>query len=723
MTGAPVHHGPHALASTDDALAVQAPPAPGRVPPFARRATRPTRGVGGLAAALGLLALCGGRTLAAQDFHSETRATRDVEVVRAEGASVLVSTEESFSGAADVAEVLERLPELRVRRAGGLNGPAFVSIRGSQPEAVAFSLDGIPLHGAQDTALNINLLLPEMLDGIRVYRGNAPISLGPAYPGGMIDFRLREHIPARYAVAASYGSWQTWKGLAAGFHRTDTTRTLISAAARGSAGDFRFYDTGGTDFTREDDVPDQVRRNNQHREAALLVHHEARLERWRLNLISLTDVREHGIPGLDVNQAEQAEGSRIQQLLALRARRNGLLDGRLDLNTIGSLYISRRTYSDPAGEVGLGLQERADTSLIGFTQADAALWLPHHHTVRLVGDYRIETYRPTDAIRAPQLEYATRQTPSLGVAWTWRTDNRLLSLDASTRVTAYHTATRGEATPQHPIGSTVTPRVTPQAGVVLTPVRGAYDRLQVGAWASRTARPPGFAELYGDNGSSVGNPELGFESQTAVELSALYNHCDDHVDLTLQVALFQQWRDQAIEYIASPVGVRKPLNVPGAVARGAEARASVSHRYISAGAALARLYTRNDSDDPRLQGNALPWRSPWSADGHIEGGAGGLTVGWQSTWDSPFFADQENRRRYPARLIHDLTVRYRPTFYPELLVALELRNITNEREATIPARDGGRTIQVPRPISDFQGYPIPGRSIYMTLTWMAGGSR
>src|SRR5690554_4590763 len=125
-----------------------------------------------------------GAPAAADDYYSETRAARGEDHAHADGLKHIRALDESFSGHIDVADQLQRLPELRVRRVGGSNTPAYVSIRGSEHNAVGIFLDGVPLNGGHQSSVSLNAVLPEMLSDAEVYRSNAPLSLGSNLPGG-----------------------------------------------------------------------------------------------------------------------------------------------------------------------------------------------------------------------------------------------------------------------------------------------------------------------------------------------------------------------------------------------------------------------------------------------------------------------------------------------------------------------------------------------------------
>ena len=650
-------------------------------------------------------------------YYSETRAAQATDEAHADGQKHSRSLDTAFSNHRTVADELERMPEVRVRRSGSGSAPAYISIRASESNAVAIYLEGIPLNGGHQSSVSLNMVLPELLQSAEVYRSNAPLALGANLPGGAVNLRLRDAREPGVAASIGGGSFGSGKLGVMGTHRGEDSRTLVALAWRGSRGDFTFFNNNGTDFNLNDDNPRERRVNNHSHEGSLLFHHEQRMEKWRLTLFGLTDVQRFGVPGLDVMQSKTTNGQSYSQLLAFNADRRGLQNGALDLALQSSVKVQRDLYDDRKGEVGYGNQDRSTGQLIGQVAAQASWWLPRNHSLRLRFDLRGETYTPRDRITELALHSASRTSPQLSAGWAWHTDNRLLALDASVRSVHWVERSRGTSTPSLQLGRNQDHLVGAQFGAVLTPLDTHNQRLRIFTYASRTGRAPDFDERFGNNGSSTGNPALLPETQWQYELGVSDTLRLKNTEIHGQVTGYTQWRTDAIEYISNPIGIRTPLNMAGARVSGIEASLRIDARYAGGNLSLTRLWTKSEADNPSMRGKQLPWRSEWSADGTLYAAFRGARIEWTSAWDSPFFADARNRRVYPERWLHDLTVSYRPEAYARIEFSLELRNITNERVRSTEIRNGSNNIDVPRAIADYRGFPLPGRAIYATVTW------
>lgn len=683
-------------------------------PSARRRVARVPLRCAGLCALLGIL---GSAPAAQAEYYSETRAHQGRELTEAEGKKHSRSLEESVSGFRDVADQLQRLPEIRVRRSGGSNAPAYMSIRGSEANAVAIYLDGIPLNGGHQSSVSLNMVLPELLRSADVYRSNAPLHLGSNLPGGAVNLHLRDARRPGYVLTAGGGSFGSAKAGLIATYRAENSRTLIATAWRGAQGNYTFFNNNGTDFNLDDDNHRETRINNRRDEISLLIHHEAQVRDWRLTVLSMSDFQLYGLPGLDIMQAEHAHGRDFSQILAMKADRHGLQDGTLDLHLQGSLMARRMAFNDEQGEIGYGTNDRSDGHVQARLASDFIWWLPNHHRIRVHAESVAEVYTPRDHIMPLNLEQVSRIAPQIGLGWAWRTANRLLELDASIRNVHWIESARGTETPSLQLGQSHSHLIGAQVGAVLAPIREAHHALQIFTYGSHTGRAPDFTERFGNNGSSTGNSSLKNETQWQVELGVSHRYKHQATEFVSHITGYTQWRHDAIEYVANPVGIRTPVNLANARVSGLEAALGVHSRYVGTDVSVARLWTKNAGDIAAHYGMKLPWRSDWSVHGSLYAQYRGVRMDWNTNWDSAFFGDGRNRRTYPERWLHDLKISYRPEFLERLEISFEVQNITDERVRNTTIRDGGRDIQVPRAIADYRGYPLPGRAFYANLTW------
>jgi len=674
---------------------------------------------------LSILTVCAvaARPAFAEEYRSETRILKARHSVSASATASHLDTEDARVGNVDTAHILNRIPDVRIRRSGGLNGPAYLTIRGADPNATHYSLDGIPIHGATNDVLDINTIMPEMIGQIDVYRTTLPVALGAPAPGGVVDLRLRDtSAPEAWAVA-SYGSWQTRKVAAAGTIPVDDGYARFAASYRGAKGNYRFYNTSGTDRNPLDDNPNQERVNNDYEQGSILMLRDQKLEAWHLRFISLTTLLESGVPGIDTSQSRFARRSRVQQFFALNGRTRVGENEHTDLSLTGSMGVTHSTYHDRKGEIGLGRQDRADDQVLGFFAVQTDTWLPHGFSVHGVFDVQLESYNPIDRISPVIIHRASRFVPSAGIEGRWEHASERIAVATGLRYHHYIQRNHARDVPAAPKKHTDTPAFSPQIGITGTPLKTSTLQLQLFSYLSRTHRQPNFSELFGDNGSTVGNPELSMEKQTSFEGGFQFESKFSGVTLGLRATAWKHWRQDAIEYVVLPIGVRKPFNVDGAEVTGQEIGLSLRSKYISAEISAAHLDSVNLSSNPQEYGKKLPLRSPWAATGEVRA----RPIPWKALrelsfetivrYDAPFYADLRNNREYPDRMEWDIAVAYKLPFRNGPTLRAEALNILNRRVTTLPGREGGEDVRITKPISDFAGYPRPGRSFYISASW------
>ena len=660
---------------------------------------------------------------ASDRYHSVTVAPPHSSRMDATAVRTSVSTEDARRGSADTAQIIQREADVRIRRSGGLNGPAYISIRGSEPEGVRYSLEGIPLHGAGTTVFNVNTLLPELISRVDIYRTTVPIQFGNVSTGGVVDFRLRDSRRSELWAAAGYGSFGSWKASIAGSQPLDDGHLRVSASFRRSQGNFRFYNTNGTDFNRTDDIPNDRRINNDATQGGLMLVRDQQLDAWKVRVISLTDTWEGGVAGMDVAQSQHARGQRIYQNLIFHAQRPLGLEDRTHFGMTSSIQIRRSDFQDKRGEVGLGTQDRTDRQLLAFIAATTTTELSDHWQLSSVFDLQMENDQPVDKISPHYVQNSGRIFPSGGLELRWTPMKDLFSMAVGFRASLYHQRVRSLDVPIAPPPVTNDYSLTPQAGLIFQPIHTDDQRLQLATYFSRSHRQPGFEELFGDSGGTIGNADLTPEKQNALELVAGWTIRSGGWQLDIRAQSWFHWRENAIEYFVLPTGARKPFNIRGARVRGQELSLVAHHDLLTLTLQGGHLHSENLSEDPQIRGSKLPWRSPWSAsiDARLRPfhllSAHYLELIATVRYDAAFYADQRNQRVYPSRFETDIGLEYRSPWPNVPSIRLESYNIFNRRMTTVPGRNGGRDVELVRPISDFNGQPRSGRGFYATLMW------
>ncbi|PIE17598.1 MAG: hypothetical protein CSA66_05520 [Proteobacteria bacterium] len=593
---------------------------------------------------------------------------------------------------ADMSEALDAQPGMRVTRLGGPGSTATLSIRGSTAQQVRFFLGGIPLDGADGAPVDLGTLPLGPLDSIALYRGAAPVIYGASAIGGVVDLRPRRLRRRRFEVEVGGGSFGTRAARLFGGDGGPGWGAAFAIDYLGTMGDFPYVDDSGTAWTRADDRA--VRRaNNRLDQASLMARGAFRLgDGVRLTLLDLFTTTDRGLPGLGTLQTAQSHLAVARNVAGARLEANL---GAVQLALTPYLTWSFVALDDPRAEVGLGADRTRDEGVVAGVTA---------------------------AARAPlELGDAVGITPLLTLAWRHeRWAPRKLSGPAA----GQRPSDRGVASAAAEVGLELV-----DLAAVLTgsgrleattdggggPSWGASlelapaDALHLSLRGYGGLRLPSLFERYGDTGYILGNADLLPERGLGLEARG---KADPGLGLDLdglwilEASVFATWLDDLIQYVQNAQGVCRPDNVATARIVGVELGTFADlfgHLRVRAG--LTWLDAQDTSAVAARAGRQLPFRPELQAHLRLEGyhdlataAVGEVGARLEIEHLSGAFLDAANLVAVPERLrlavgAHALVAdgRFR--------VDLALRNLTDERT------------------QDLSGFPLPGRSLMVSLRW------
>ncbi len=614
---------------------------------------------------------------------------------------------------ASVAEALATSAGATVRSLGGLGAFSSISVRGASPGHTAVLVDGVPLARLAQVTADLGRFTLASFGEVELYRGAVPIELGGAGVGGAVNLVTRlgrgEHGERVHASigGGSYGARH------AQVHYGDDHGSVLSSTTigyQGATGDYTFFTDNGTPLNRNDDTT-LTRRNNHFDQIDAATRVGAGdNERWAAGVRALW--KKQGLPG---SIAQPAEAADISTLDLIADGRGDLMIGGARARQLGYLLVETQSLRDPMAELGLGTQDRGYLTLAGGV---SSTWK------RMLGDNRgtagveLRGERFTDANRdgsradlvgtraggALAVALDLNLTPALVVTPAVRVD---LSRTAPTPMTAGPDAFADQATRWDTVPS---PRLTARAGI--------GDDLAFKTSAGWYVRLPTLLELFGDRGLIVGSPDLAPERGPTMDFGLVYAPAEAHGPfdkLFVEAVAFGSRARDTIALISTAGFVARAENVGATQSYGGEFVGSVRIAKIgSIALSYTRLVTEQHTIDPSFANKAVP-RTPGHqlyarADKHFLGMDLWLDVAAQST----SFLDRANFARVPGRALYGLGLRS-PLARSFALVAT-CENLLDTRVVELPA---DRPIDVPTPmaLSDVAGFPLPGRSTYLTLEW------
>lgn len=617
---------------------------------------------------------------------------------------------------ADLADALSAAPGVHVRRLGGLGDYTTATIRGSTARQVEVFLDGVPLNPDGLGVVNLAELPLSGLERVEVWRGGAPAWLGSAAMGGVVNLvtPTGDHPPTR--IEGAFGQYVTRRVHASG--GTDLGRGAdlrLSVDSFGTRGDFTYFDDRATPYNLFDDRT-LVRENNDKQDLSVLARVRGGSDRLSLTFQDGFYARDEGIPGNAHDPALSAHLSTVRNLahvaLGVPLPRAGRVDARL------YHQYRREHYGDPWGEVGWGSYDQVyryhDLGGTGRLRLVPLPFLAADVSAAL----RVDTYQPYSLLEDPPTD-GTR----------WRGTGRLsgeasLSLWGDRlRISAvlegrivddrflgevpYSTLRVNEGA--EPVRFPFTPRV----GVRFRPV----PALTLKANAGRYVRLPDFVEIYGNRGALIGNYDLRPESGTALDAGARIEGAVGKTRAAAEVVVFHTASEDLIAYVTNAQRQAMPINLGAARVSGVEAGVQATVLgLLHLGADVTWADSRNASPDDAYSGNRIPHLPEWEVQARVALVWPFLRLGWNVSHTAGTFEDATNWYLEPPRTVHGAHIRVQPgPRWPFL--ALEVRNLTDERVAVVPANplDPTSDARAVKALTDFTGYPTPGRTFLATL--------
>ncbi len=632
----------------------------------------------------------------------------------------VIPVDASVAAGEDLAALLDTATGVTVSRLGGLGDWSGVSIRGSSFRQVQVFLDGVPLNPDGADSVNLAELPLQAFQRVEVYRGNAPAALGAAPIGGVINLVTPDVLNGG-TVRAAAGSHGTWKGggQVGGSQELGPWQLDGLAFVDGfqTVGNYRYFDDRGTIYNVFDDHM-ETRSNNDKVQLSLLARVRAR--RGPLTLTGQESLlsREEGLPGSTLVPTQHP------RLRTTRALSSATVDwGRAPFALKALAWNQRRVelLEDPDGELGLNAQlksrSRFDTTGVQVHgQWVVRPWLLPSLTLRAHRDHFLRTDLAADAVGAPAWRWvgAAVASAELGL---WQDRVRLSPV---LQGTVLDNRALGDVTSvgnQDDASEVRLSHVDPRGGALVQ----LMPWLALKANGGRYLRPPDLTELFGDRGALQGNsdlrPETGWQADIGLRAELPENVW---VHGAVEVAGFVNRAEDLIVYVQNSVRTLVPTNLDATEVRGLELAAVLDVRgWVDSRTSVTWMRSENLSESASLSGNQVPGVPEWELSQDTSAHWGDrIRIGHSWSYTAGTYWDATNWYLSPPRAIHGAFLRLRPTpDWPAL--AVDVLNLTDAFVEVVPRNplDDNDPNRIVQGVTDFVGYPLPGRTFLISLTW------
>lgn len=602
-----------------------------------------------------------------------------------------------------VAEAAAELPGAHALQTGGPASAALLTVRGGTTDQMAVFLGDSPLPNWDGAAFDLADVPLFALDRLELHRGAVSADLGGQPIGGALRLVPRPGRASEADVRADAGSFGS-NGLEAGAsRRADRWRGFAGARWLRSRGDFDYLLDPGTAFDPSDDRP-AVRANNDVMRVGGLAHVDGRSASgatWAATWLGAW--LDQGLAGPALLQARSARYARNRQVGVVAGRADDFwATGDALAWSIGGSWLDN-TVADPLGELGPARHDGTRTAgaVAAATWTSPAQLLAGGEATVLG---RVETGAAQVSVREKRTrndgQHSTRALGGGQLAARWVGAGGKVQATPSVGMQAVRSAVAdtGPATalPWH---ASLHLRYSPTA------------TWTVSAAARRAVRLPNLHELFADTGAVAGNPALRPETAASADLGATVASDHGRLRWAVDARGFAAHASDLIQLVQVGPHRARWQNTAAATSWGGEAtlRATVATAWQMT-LQHATLIARDHSQRELYRGRALPLRprSKWLAEARWTPDAPGplapeLWAAWH--WQSAYYLDAANEVALPARALWSAGVQA-ASRDGVASAALRIDNLAGARNF------------------DLVGWPLPGRSVWLTVTWhlAAGGS-
>ncbi|MSP54576.1 MAG: hypothetical protein EXR69_03070 [Myxococcales bacterium] len=691
------------------------------------------------------------------DRPDEADATVDVQAAPPGSASATVTSVPlgpDVAGVTSLAGVLDRVPGTTVRKMGGLGDFSAVRLRGSTFQQVEIFLDGVPLNPNGDSVVDLASLPVATFSRMLVYRGFAPARYGSAAMGGVVDLLTASGsaTASPAALGISAGSWGTLHSWGATRRAVGMTDVLLTFDQLHTDGNWPYFDDQGTEYNRLDDRTPR-REHNRIDRASGVARVRTRLGTASFTLLDTPTWTDEELTGTISNPASAAIWAGARNLLVFDADFVGAVAAVRRTSVTGPQVLWRvrprlwwlhrdETLNDPLAELGVGGAWTRGVWNTGGAQVDTVLAPARWLTASLLVRARDDVYTGFDLTQADENGGATgatdgersRQALTLALSGDAVLPVGIGSITLSPilQLDVLDNHLLGEV----PFGDLAVSPGTEDLDVHLLP-RGAASWTPWGPLTFRGSaglykRAPDLNELFGDQGLLVGNTDLVAESGFGLEAGARV--ADTRVGpLTVgtDLAYARQRVHDLITYVPNSQQTEHAVNLDEAYFRSLEGGLSLGldghlgglGLALRSDSAVTQILARNLDSSPTYSNNALPNVAPLDVSQTTSLSMSArwldrLSLSHSWSYTSATFQDEANQIPTAPRDLHSVAASVRvsralPTVEASILNLFNVRGMAVDRNPLDPGDD---TLVV-KPLTDFVGYPLPGRTVMVTARW------
>ncbi len=591
-----------------------------------------------------------------------------------------------------VGEAVETETSVQVKQSGGLGSFSSMSLRGSSSNQVMIYMDGVPLNDSSGGGVDLSTIPVSQVESIEIYKGTTPINFSGASIGGAVNIKTkRVKSKPEGNITVGYGSFNTFKISPFVSHKPGKFDYLISGEYVNSKNNFSFLNNNGTKWNLDDDSR-QKRNNAQFAQGNFITSIGYDFsQNTRLVFSNQYFQKGQHLPSWNNSPKTNTTFNTTRNIASIKLIADKVAELAINSATRIDYLYKKEVYDDTGNNIGLGGQyNRYRTNTYGVNQFIE--WPTQHNILSGSIDLRKEGYRMYDLLNNNDDPPSSRNYYALSL------EDKIILFDNSfmiipaTVIEHYDNNFDSSSTPRNESHNYFNPKLGLKYFVI--------NWINIKTNIAKYIREPSFFELFGDRGFFNGNSDLKAESGTNFDLGIEVNKNIYGLpisSLRFNSAYFMSNVKDVISYVYNSRGIGQAVNISESMTNGVETSLVIDFiKYISLSSNYTWQSPVNKSQIAAFDGKKLPGRFQNTATIKIEGIYKIIKPYYEFLYASGLYYDTANLLPAPIKREHNAGA---TLFIKDFSLTAEVKNIGNKN------------------YEDFNGYPQPGRSFWLTLRY------
>ncbi|HEY4055473.1 MAG TPA: TonB-dependent receptor [Kofleriaceae bacterium] len=651
---------------------------------------------------------------------------RDRDRTLGDAPFVTVLHADEHAPTASVGDALATTAGVQLTSTGGLGAYQTISVRGAASGQTEVLIDGLPLARIAAVTTDLGRFSIASFGTVELYRGAVPVELGGAGVGGAVNLVTalgRGANGERLDLSSGIGSYGAMHMRARYGDQYGSVKTATTLGYQSASGDFSYFSDNGTLLNKTDDT--------------FLTRDNNRFDRVDASTRAGNDVVVGGVratwqrQGLPGSISAPTMKTKLSTLDLVADAQGSVPVGSAVARQVGYVLVEHQRLDDPNGELSLGTVDRTYTTLSGGASSTWHVAVANQRVaggVELRGDHFSDhpgAVVDPDITDSPSLH--TYSGNRVGGALTAAVDLSLtdqLVVTPAMRLDIERTAPT-PMTIGPSAGMAIDPRWDTAPSPRLTARAMLRDDLALKGSTGWYSRLPTLTEVFGNRGFILGAPDLKAETGSSSDVGLVWAPAKalGHVDrILVQADAFASRSQHTIAFVTTAGFTARAINLDDTQSYGGELIAAARFaELLTVNVAYTRLETAQLTSDMNLRDKPVPRRPDHIAYGRAELAhrifTRDVALWGDASYQSKSTLDQTALRIVPARLLVGAGARI------ELVHALSLTgtvaNLFDTRIENVPLDPSPSPTftSAPTALVDITGFPLPGRSFYLSLEW------